>query len=335
MNGLTLKRLTVGGVGLFIAATAGCDRNPAADNELTLHGNIDIRQVSLAFEGSGRVAQVRAEEGNSVQAGSVLATLDTTLLRLQAEEAAAQLTGLQQKALQLQNGSRPEDIAQAEARLVSAQADAAQAEDDLKRQQDISAATQGRGVAAQDVAHAQRNALAARARVKELTEALRLARTGPRREEIDAATAQAAAAQAKLDQLNYQIAQAELRAPVTGIVRARLLEVGDMASPQKPVFDIALSDPKWVRVYVSQSDLGRIRTGMSARVISDTYPDKPVTGQIGYISSVAEFTPKSVQTEELRTSLVYQARIRVEDRENRLRLGQPVTVKIALSGRPQ
>jgi HlyD family secretion protein len=107
-----------------------------------------------------------------------------------------------------------------------------------------------------------------------------------------------------------------------------LLEPGDMAAPQRPVFALALAQPKWVRVYVSEPDLGKVKPGMAARVITDSHPDRPLQGKIGYISAVAEFTPKSVQTEELRTSLVYELRVVVEDSGDVLRLGQPATVRI-------
>ena len=99
-----------------------------------------------------------------------------------------------------------------------------------------------------------------------------------------------------------------------------------MATPQKPVYALAITRPKWVRVYVNEPDLGKVKPGQSARVTTDSAPDRPITGKVGYISSVAEFTPKAIQTEELRTSLVYEVRVVVEDNDDALRLGQPATV---------
>ncbi|AEG48545.1 MULTISPECIES: HlyD family efflux transporter periplasmic adaptor subunit [Sphingomonadaceae] len=323
MHNRTLSILGMAGLAL-----SGCGGKDAGKTELVLQGNVDVRQVSLAFEDSGRIAQVRAEEGDSVKAGSILATLDTVSLNLQAEEAKAQGEVQRQNLLRLRNGSRPEEIAQAQARLTSVEAEAARAEGDLARLRGIAASTQGRGVSAQDVDHASKTAVAARARAREQAEALRLARRGPRAEDVAGGEAQVKAAQAQVALLQHRIDQGVLRAPVDGVVRSRLLEPGDMASPQKAVFAIALADPKWVRVYVNQPDLGRIKPGMAASVVSDSMPDQPVPGRIGYISSVAEFTPKSVETEELRTSLVYEVRVQVEDKANRLRLGQPVTVRI-------
>jgi HlyD family secretion protein len=110
------------------------------------------------------------------------------------------------------------------------------------------------------------------------------------------------------------------------------MEPGDMASPQRPVYTLAITDPKWVRAYVTEVDLGRIKPGMSATLVTDSHPDQPLKGKVGYISSVAEFTPKTVQTEELRSSLVYEIRVLADDADDRLRLGMPVTVRLALDG---
>lgn len=303
-------------------------RDRGNDGALVLHGNVDIRQISLAFDGSGRVAELRADEGDLVKAGTVLGVLDTRTLALQADQAQAQIEVQQQNLLRVRTGSRPQEIAQVRSRVTAAQADAAQAEQDLKRLQGIADTTQGRGVSAQELDRARSNLQVAQAKVAEQREALRLTELGPREEDVGAAEAQLKAAQAQLALLQHQIAQGELRAPADAVVRSRLLEPGDMATPQKAVFALALTQPKWVRVYVGEPDLGRVKPGMGARVVTDSQPDQAIEGKIGYISSVAEFTPKSVQTEELRTSLVYEVRVLVEDPQDVLRLGQPVTVHL-------
>jgi len=314
------------GAGLFW--WFGRDRN--AGNELVLYGNVDIRQVSLAFEGVGRVAALRADEGDQVKAGAVLATLDTKTLALQADQAQAQIEVQRQNLLRLRNGARPQEVAQSRSRVTEAQADAARAERELARLQEISATTQGRGVSPQDLDRARTSVQITQARVREQLEALRIVELGPRGEEVSGAAAQLRASQAQLALLQHQIGQGELRAPSDGTVRSRLLEPGDMASPQRPVFALALTQPKWIRVFVSEANLGRVRPGMAARIFTDSRPDRPLPGRVGFISSVAEFTPKSVQTEELRTSLVYEVRVIAEDSGNELRLGQPATVRIAL-----
>ena len=119
-----------------------------------------------------------------------------------------------------------------------------------------------------------------------------------------------------------------LAAPAAGIVQSRLLEPGELAGPSRPVFTLALTDPKWVRAYVPEPKLGALHLGMPAKVSSDSMPDEVVEGWVGYISPVAEFTSRTVQTEDLRTQLVYETRAYVRDKDDRLRLGMPVTVAI-------
>lgn len=327
-----MKKSLIGGVvlGIVLVATAfwWLTRGNTDADGLELHGNVDVRQVSLAFDGSGRVLRVTADEGDVVKPGALLAVLDTATLSLEARRAEAETAAQQENLRRLQAGSRPEEIQQAQQRMSGAQADATRAAGDLRRLRAIWASSEGHAVSAQDVDHAASAAQAAAAKARELAEALQLARKGPRAEDIAAAQAQVNAARAGLALTRHRIGQGELRAPQGGVVRARLLEPGDMASPQKPVFELALTSPKWIRVYVSETELGRVKPGMAAQVTSDSAPDRAVAGRVGYISSVAEFTPKSVETEDLRTSLVYEVRVRVEDPAGVLRLGQPVTVRL-------
>ena len=224
-------------------------------------------------------------------------------------KARAQIEAQRQSLRKLESGTRPQEVAQAQSRVAAARADAARA-------------------SRQALEHAQTAAQVAEAKVRETQEALRLAQIGPREEDIAAARAQLKAAEAALALLEHQIEQGALRAPVSAVVRARLLEPGDMASPQRPAYTLALTQPKWVRVYVAEPDLGRVAPGMPAAVTTDSQPDSPLRGTVGYIASVAEFTPRQVQTAELRTSLVYEVRVQVDDPADALRLGQPATVRL-------
>lgn len=192
--------------------------------------------------------------------------------------------------------------------------------------QGIAANTDNRGVSAQELDRARAAVQVADAQAAQQRDALRLTEIGPRKEDIAAAEAQLKSSEAQLALLQHQVSQGQLIAPSDAVVRSRLLEPGDMATPQKPVYALAITRPKWVRVYVNEPDLGKVKPGQSARVTTDSAPDRPITGKVGYISSVAEFTPKAVQTEELRTSLVYEVRVVVEDNDDALRLGQPATV---------
>jgi len=314
---------------IVAAGAAWYFTRPQADaDQFTLYGNVDIRQVSLAFEGSDRVAEMRVQEGDPVKAGQVLALLDTRVLALQAAQSEAQIGVQEQALLKLRNGSRPEEIGQARAQMASAQADADLAAQQLTRLSGIAASTGGKGVSQQDMDSALSKARSAQAQLDNRRKALQLQQIGPRKEDIAQAEAQLNVSRAELALLKHHIAQAELKAPQDAVVRARLLEPGDMASPQRPAYTLAITDPKWVRVYVTEPQLGRLKPGQAAKVSTDSHPDQPIDGQVGYISSVAEFTPKNVETKELRTSLVYEVRVLVKDPQNRLRLGMPATVQI-------
>ena len=161
---------------------------------------------------------------------------------------------------------------------------------------------------------------------------LALAVEGPRKEDIAAQRARVAAARAALLRAEEDLRDARLVAPLDGVVRERVLEPGDMASPERPVFTIAQTRPVYVRVYIPEMQLGRVKPGMAADVRTDSYPGKVYRGWVGYVSPKAEFTPKQVETPELRSKLVYQARVIVCNPENELRLGMPATVEIAASG---
>lgn len=300
-----------------------------AGTELILYGNVDIRQVSLAFTSSERIVKMNVEEGDFVKAGDVLASLDTQTLHLEIEKTQAQIAVQQQNRLRLHNGSRPEDIARAKAQEQVARAQLDLANSQLNRLQNIRAnSPNGRAVSQQDLDNATAQQKVARGELEDRQKALRLAQIGPRAEDIDQAQAQLNAARADLALLNHSLDEANLKAPQNAVIRSRLLEPGDIASPQRPVYTLALTDPKWIRAYINEAGLGRIKSGMPAKVYTDSHPDQPIDGHIGFISSVAEFTPKSVQTEDLRTSLVYEVRILVADPDNRLRLGMPATVSI-------
>jgi HlyD family secretion protein len=184
-------------------------------------------------------------------------------------------------------------------------------------------------VSRQDLDSARAALEVAEARLAVNRKALDLQVAGPRKEDIAQAEAQLRSDQAQLALLRRQLADTELHAPLGGVVRSRLVEPGEIASPQKAAFTVAITDPKWIRAYVAEPDLGAVREGVAASVTTDAFPSRPFAGWVGFISPIAEFTPKTVETEELRSSLVYEIRVFVKDPADQLRLGMPATVHLA------
>ena len=295
---------------------------------IVLHGNVDLRQVELPFNDSERIAEVLVEEGAKVQRGQVLARLDSGRLMPRIQQAEARVAAQKDALRKLQNGSRPEEVAQARAGVAAAQAEAANARSQFERLRGISEESKGRAVSPQDLDAAATAARMSEARAENVRKTLELALAGPRNEDIDQAKAQLDSAQADLALLQRQLKDIDLVAPTDGVIRNRLMEPGELATPQRPVFSIAITNPKWIRAYLSESELSNVRIGSTAAVTIDSAPGAPLQGTVRFISSSAEFTPKTVQTEELRTSLVYEVRVFVEDNDDVLRLGMPATVTI-------
>jgi HlyD family secretion protein len=306
-------------------------RRENGSRELILYGNVDLRQVQLSFNNSERIAAVLVHEGEHVRQGQVLARLDTRRLEPQVAQAEAEVAAQRQVVQRLRNGSRPEEIAQARANVESAQAEAVNARQQHERLKSAAELSAGRAVRQQDVDSAKSALEVAEAKLLVNRRALDLAVAGPRKEEIAEAEARLRANEAQLALLREQLVDAQLVAPIDAVVRNRILEPGEMVSPQKPVFSLAITDPKWVRAYVAEPDLGKIRQDMAAAVVVDSFPKRRFEGWIGFISPVAEFTPKAVQTEELRSSLVYEVRVFVKDPNDDLRLGMPATVYLSLN----
>jgi len=303
-------------------------RNP---NQLVLYGNVDLRQVDLAFNNSERIAEVLVQEGDRVKRGQMLARLDTDRLKPEAAEAEAEAEAQQAAVQRLHHGSRPEEIAQARANVASAKADLVNAEQQWRRLTALIQITSGRAISQQDLDASKAAMGMAQARLEVSEKALDLSTIGPRVEDIAEGVAQLRAKEARVELLRRELADANLVSPCDAVVRSRLLEPGEMVSPQRPVFNLAITDPKWIRAYVSETDLGKTHPGMKASISTDGFPGRTIPGWVGFISSVAEFTPKSVQTTELRSSLVYEIRVFVNDPQDELRLGTPATVSLNLN----
>jgi len=305
----------------------GRDHQPT---ELRLYGNVDLRQIELPFNGNERISAVLVQEGDHVTQGQLLARLDTSRLAPQVAKAEADLAAQAQTVDRLHHGNRPEEIAQARATRDAAAADAENARAQFARLRALSDSSSGRAVSRQDMDAAKAALDTTEARLAVNRKALALELAGPRKEDVAQGEAQLRGDLAQLALVQQQLKDADLLAPRNAVVRSRIVEPGEIASPQKSAFTLAITDPKWVRVYVAETDLGSVREGLNASVTVDAFRGRSFQGWVGFISPVAEFTPKSVETTELRSSLVYEVRVFVRDPGDELRLGMPATVHLPL-----
>ena len=305
------------------------EENRGNSGVLTIYGNIDIRQVQLAFYDEGRIEKLVVDEGATVKTGDLLGILDDSRLKAAVGKLEKDVAAQEQVVTRMHNGSRPQEIKAAHARVMKEEAAVRDALITFKRLKELS---KTRYVSRQQLDDAQARLDMARAALKEAKEIYSLALEGPRVEDIRAAEARLGSLKNALKLAREKLKDSRLYAPAKGIIRDRILEPGDMAFPQRPVFTLALTDPLWVRAYVPEPELGKIALGMKATVTVDSYPDEEFKGWIGYISPTAEFTPRNVETPDLRTRLVYQVRVYVCNSQNKLRLGMPATVKVDLTG---
>jgi HlyD family secretion protein len=292
---------------------------------LTLQGNIDIRQVYVGFRVTGRVKEMKLEEGDLVHAGDLIATLDDVPYQDQVRLAEAQVAQAQANYSKMVNGYRQEEIEQAKAQLAQSKANYQNALRYFERQD---ALQQSHVISKSDYD----NALASRDSLKgqvDLSQAnLNLELAGNRFEDIDSAKAQLENSKANLATARQNVDDCKLFAPVDGVIITRAVEPGTIVSTSSVIYSICQNEPVWVRTYVDERDLGRIYPGMKALVYNDTDPNHPYVGQIGFISPVAEFTPKNVETRELRTDLVYRLRVIIAKPDRYLRQGMPVTLRM-------
>ncbi len=292
---------------------------------LELHGNVDIRDVHLGFRVSGRLVELRVDECDVVQAGQVLARLDAEPYEQTLEDAEARVAVARARLALMEAGFRVEEIEQGRAQVEAAKVRLANAERRFKRETEMKG-TGASPVMVYEDALDQRDSAVAELRVAQAS--LALLEAGFRVEEIAQARAELAAGEASFARAELQVEDTVLIAPSAGVILTRAAEPGTILNPGSTVYSLTITRPVWIRAYADEPDLGFLRPGQRVEVYTDTFPDKPYTGQIGFISATAEFTPKTVETRELRTSLVYRFRVVVDDPDGGLRQGMPVTVRI-------
>jgi len=302
-------------------------RKPVVQNVLKLSGNIEAHESLVSFKVSGRIIALPVEEGMTLKSGDLLARLDSDDYRQQvAEDESTMSVRDRQLALGLA-GSRAQDIEAARLAVLDAQADLEQKKKDYARYQALyekdEIPGQTRDLAATGVTRAQAAYDRAQQIYNELVE-------GTRKEELAVERSNVQQADQNLKLSRIRLAYTVLRAPFSGVVLVRQAELGEVVSPGAPIVTLGDLDHLWLRVYVPETDLGKVHWGQAVEVRTDTYPDKIYHGQISFISSEAEFTPKTVQTEKERVTLVYRIKADVENPNQELKPGMPADALIKL-----
>lgn len=315
-------------IALVAAAVYFYFRKPQSA-DLTVSGNVDIRQVNMSFRVAGRLKSLKVDEGAQVLAGDVLGELDNQPYEIALADAKANHAALGAHHSLYKKGYRKEDIQQAKATLTARLAAQLNASQLLQRQKQLS----GSGAASQRLLDEAQSAYdQSTSQVEAASQQYKELSSGYRKEEIAEVEANYQRAQAQLDNASLQLADTVLTAPSAGIILTRAVEPGTMLSAGSTVLTLSLTDPVWVRAYVAEPDLGRVAPGTRVSVYTDAR-QQPYSGVVGFVSPTSEFTPKNVETADLRTALVYRLRIVVEQPDALLRQGMPVTVKIA-AGNP-
>ncbi len=291
--------------------------------QIELSGTVEAREIDLAFQVGGRIATLRVDEGDSVQIEQEVATLDAHDFELALSNAIAQAEAAQAALAALRAGTRIQELRVAEAQLAKAQADLDYIRVEFKRIADLVT----KKLAAQDqLDQARQRQNVALAGVEQALQNLALLREGPRREDIDQAAATLRARQATVETTRRQLEYTRLQSPVAGMVSVRLGEAGEIRSPGKTVLRIAELSRPWVRAYLNEKDLTRVRLGQAAQIRIDGLPGKVFEGRLSFISPTAEFTPKTVETHALRVDMVYRVKVQVDNPDGVLKLGQPADV---------
>jgi HlyD family secretion protein len=322
---------------LLLAALPACgDRGPR--DRARVSGQVEATSVEVAAEAGGRLIELTKAEGDRVRRDEVVARFDTRAIDLALQRAVAERDQAVAQLKLLQAGARPEEIRQAAAQVESAHADtnAAEAElkaaeTDLERFEQLLRSNSGSEKQRDDAATrrnvGRQHVEAAREREQAARENLARLRAGARPQEIEAAHARVAIADAQIAALHKEIEDATVRAPLDGVVTEKLAEPGEVVVPRTPLLVVIDLDSAWAEVFVDEPDVPRLRLGQSATLYTDA-GGPGIPGKVSFISSKAEFTPRNVQTAEERSKLVYRVKIAVDNREGMLKEGMPIEAEI-------
>ena len=294
-------------------------------NVIKLFGNVEIRQVLLGFRVAGRLADIYFEEGENVKEGELLGILDPVPYEIKCAESKAMLIEAQSNLEKMRSGNRLEEVRKEQANREQIRASLELAEIEHNR---LSRLFSENAVSKNDLDRATSNRDSLRAQLESASASLALMRQGYRSEDIKSAEAAVELAAAQMNYAEISLQDTKLHSPSSGTILTRITEPGTVVATGQPVYAMALKAPLQVRAYISEPQLGHVRLGMKGKIYTDSYSE-PIEGTLNFIASEAEFTPKQVQTPELRTSLVYRIRLLVEDNpDERLKNGMPVTIEI-------
>jgi len=300
---------------------------PEASNTLVLSGNIEAHESLVSFKVTGRIVELPVEEGQWVEASTLLARLDDADYRQPVDIDAANLKVRESNLALTLAGSREQEIKAARAAVIDAEADLQQKKIDDERAQRLFArdaiSAQDRDLAATALKRSTALYDSAKQRYDETQE-------GSRQEDIRIAQANVAAARQSLGLSRINLDYTRLLAPNAGVISVRQAELGEVVAPGTPIVTLSDLDHVWLRAYVAETDLGKIRWGQDATITTDTYPGKKYHGRISFISSSAEFTPKSVETHKERVTLVYRIKIDIDNPGHELKPGMPADAAIDL-----
>ncbi len=289
-----------------------------------IYGNVDIREVQPAFRQSGRIEHLYVKDGDRVVKGDLIGQIDPVPFQLQVQLSQAKLAVAQAQLADLAAGPRAQEIESARQEVLRLTAILNNAQDNYYRQKNL---RKTGATSTGNLDDAQSRFAEAKAAFTAAEQRLSLLREGAKKETLRIAEQQVRVAEAELAIKQTALQDSRLYAPENGVVLTRIVEPGAMVNAGSPVISLSLRDPLYIRAYINETMLGEITPGDTVTVHTDSSA-QTFTGKIGYISPKAEFTPKSVQTPELRTSLVYRIRIVLENDDKKLNQGQPVTIAL-------
>lgn len=298
------------------------------DNVIQLSGTVEAREIDLSFQIGGRISTIKVEEGNWVKEGEPVASIDATDLQLALQQTTATANAAKANLEALKAGTRKQEIRVAEADLQKAQSQLNFTMADVKR---ISFLVPKKLASDEQLEQAQLQYEIALASVEQTKQKLNLLKEGPRSEDITRAEQQYIALSEASAITQQQLAYSNLTSPVSGMVTVRLSEAGEVVAPGQSVVRIAQTSHPWVRAYLNETQLGLVHIGQAVQVKIDSAPDKTLTGKLSFISPVAEFTPKTVETRELRVDLVYRIKVDVENPDGMLKIGMPADISIEIT----